>query len=244
VVFGIFIKLSRIDERVLYQLSGKMSALLLDCGGRAQHSIREVYKQTVFLQELQEFPPPDGCELASIPLVGNICCCICSEVSIQPSNRNAKQKTVLQSTSVLRRNDVLPRSGTASRTQLTIIPSCLQRWVHAIHWQGRCPVPLFSCSSSPLWDYEGCCLHPLLPPEPRLSTRSQPTRPSPRYQPQALTPLRVIPISRINFLPRARTLGDGRRQHTVIHPCDVCTPLPPPRIYLKDSRKETIRGFC
>lgn len=35
----------------------------------------------------------------------------------------------------------------------------------------------------------------------------------------------VIPISRINFLLRLKSYGDGRRRHSVSHPRDVCTPF-------------------
>src|ERR1700733_7380425 len=53
----------------------------------------------------------------------------------------------------------------------------------------------------------------------------------------------VITISCFNFLPRARTLGDGRRQHIVFHRHDVCTPLPLPLIFLIDLPEEMIGGF-
>ena len=75
---------------------------------------------------------------------------------------------------------------------------------------------------------EGYSIHPVR--VPRISCQfAQSARETIATAPSiGLDTSGVILISRISFLPKAQSLGDGRRQHIVFHPRDVCTAIPLP----------------
>jgi hypothetical protein len=117
----------------------------------------------------------------------------------ESSNRNTSRQMVLQSAPSPRRNDILRSAGSLC-THLSTPFTKSTRWVHAILFSED--VPHLSLFCQQLFKlHEGRCIHPFWPPETRDHHTAQSAHKTAATAPANGFVTRVIPISRINFLP-------------------------------------------